>query len=726
MDPASTAGTSPDLALVLRLLLQAAALVGLGQAAWWRSASARFVADRAERLLVAVVLFLLIVTLLPTILGLLGLFTAPAFGIGCAVIWVGAFVRARPTSLRWESPDTNAEALPRSLRLAGAIALAFYVPSLLRSIFEVPVRWDSLTYHLFLPATWIVEARVFNPDMPYPLAWVAHYPKHHELFVASTMVVARNDLFVEIATLLLYLTSGLAVRCLCARLGASNAAAFAAGVFVVTIPAHLNPSSGAYAEGLLVTVMMAALVFALASMEAMRSRAEASVRMEAILACGLAIGLAAGTKYTALGLGVLLVVVLAVDAWRSDLRGAVLARTLGAFGVVAGISGGVWYALNVASHGNPFHPVPFGPFEGAHRFGLPWEGASILDRVGPLLRSGELLDVWLSRPDDRPWLPTLGWKSVPAIGLAAIGVFVLLRARVAGALGVSLAFAVLVVGYLRLPYWQPGWLVTQTRFAVPALCVGAALGFAALSRVGVPPRVLGVLVLIGLALDAPMLDLTLPDLAIGGASTGAAPGGETPGVVVAGRDVGTRLLAGRFVVASIVGVAVIWVGRSAAWPGPACMRRRRTIALVAAAPIVLALIVAPWVREANRYEQLQWGGAPGPKARFVPAAAWLEAHHPGRPVAAVGSYSLEFLYLFSGRHIDRSVADGRQAGRDEASWGRALASDGRELLLCMTWPTRAEPLEAEAARRAGWSELYRDASVSIFEIAPIEADDPPS
>ena len=72
----------------------------------------------------------------------------------------------------------------------GAAALAFYAPPFLRSVFEVPIRWATLTYHLFLPAKWIEAGRVFNPEMQYPLNFVAHYPKHQELLLTTTMAVA--------------------------------------------------------------------------------------------------------------------------------------------------------------------------------------------------------------------------------------------------------------------------------------------------------------------------------------------------------------------------------------------------------------------------------------------------------------------------------------------------------------------------------------------------------
>ncbi|MFP6640535.1 MAG: hypothetical protein VCC04_09845, partial [Myxococcota bacterium] len=538
---------------MLRLLLQALVVFGLAQSAWWSSARLLLPNDRAERSLVALVIGLALATIIPTIWGLLGLLSAYSMGFSALLVWASAYRWARPASLLQASERDADSPRPISLvlQIAAVLVLSVYFLPLLRSILEVPVRWDSLTYHLFLPAQWIQSATIENPAFPYPLSFVAHYPKHQELLLSSLMVVARNDLFAELGSLLLYPALGLAVRCLCVRLGASREAGFAAGLFVITIPAHFIPAAGAYAEGFLGVALISSLVFALAAIE---PRSSESRRIEGFILCGLAIGLAAGTKYTALELGLLLVAMLGWGAWRLGVRGRELVRLLFAFLGVSVLSGGVWYGLNFAAHGNPFYPVPIGPLPGAHYLGLDWEGASILDRLGPLVRDGSLYAAWFSFSEERPWLPLIGFKLLPVLFLALYGAIALMRRRTSGATWMVLAFAILGLGYLRLPFWNVGWLPTQTRFAVPALCVGAALGFAALSMRGVSARILALLVVGGFVLDGPVLDLTTPDLAWDSSSGG---------FMVAGDSVTDRLWFGRLIAGIVfLGGVVLCLWRS--------------------------------------------------------------------------------------------------------------------------------------------------------------------
>ena len=460
--------------LMLWLILQAVTVFALAQSSWWISARLRIPNSLAERALAALMILLGMVTMIPTVWGLVGWLSVYSMISTIGIVWILSFAWARPTSSVQASsrrPSSPAEAIPLALQIAVVLVLSAYFIPLLRSILEVPVRWDSLTYHLFLPAQWMESLHVGNLEFPYPLNFVGHYPKHQELFLTSLMAVARNDVFSELGSLLLYPALGLAVGCLCLRLGSSNNAGLAAGLFAVTLPAHFNPAAGAYAEGFLAVTLVSGLVFALAAID---QAIDESRRFEAFLLCGLAVGLAVGTKYTALEFAVFLVVMLGWGIWRIGVRGGALLRMLSAFLAVSVLSGGVWYALNFAGHGNPFYPVPVGPLPGLDHLGLDW-GSSILDRLGPLVSSGELMRAWFGFSDERPGVPLIGLKLVPVALLALYGSFVLLRRRTMGAGWVVLALAVLVLGYLRLPFWNVGWLPTQTRFCrAGSLCWGGA------------------------------------------------------------------------------------------------------------------------------------------------------------------------------------------------------------------------------------------------------------
>lgn len=706
MAPVDQSLALPDVSLYVRLLAQAVSLVALGFAAWWTSGLLRTPRDESERGLAALLLLLAAMTMLPAFWGVLGLLHPVTMAGSTAVLFGAAFAKAAPARRSQAAPPATGR-MPPVLAALGWALCALALPPLLRAVFEVPIRWDTLTYHLFLPAMWIESGHVFNPDMAYPLKLVAHYPKHQELFLTTTMAVARADLFAELASFVVYLAGPWAVFCLAGRLGAGRSAAFAAGAFAWTLPAHFAPAAGAYAEGLLVFAIVAALVFLVAALGEVDGRAAAHGSLEAWVLAGVATGLAVGTKYTALPFAAAALLGAALSTWR--LPRAEQARRLGVFLAAALALGGIWYAINLLGKGNPFYPVPLGPLPGVHRIGLPWEGSSILENMGSLVQSGALQKAWLDGHPKRPWMPTFGWKAVPSVLLGVVGAVVLVRARVRGAGVVVLAACALILAYLRAPYWQPGWLHTQTRLAVPALFVCIALGFAALGRARLPAAAWVAIVLGGLALDARHLDLLVPDLAWHA---------ELGRFVVEGRGVPVRLARGRMLVAGVALVvfSLSWWRLSRGARAPSARRRGLGLAVCV---LVLALVAAPWVREPNRYDQYERVGPFGPKRRYAPAAAWAEAHHPARPIAAASSGALEFLYLFVGRDLDRRVRGGRmRPGESEEVWRERLVEEGHALLVTMRWPRRDQPPELAAARSLGLVELHADESVAVFEIAP--------
>ena len=356
---------------------------------------------------------------------------------------------------------------------------------------------------------------------------------------------------------------------------------------------------------------------------------------------------------------------------------------------------------------HPFYPRPLGPLPGAHHFGHPWDGASIVDQLVPLLRSGRLGDVWLFGADDQPWQATTGLKVVPLVGLIALGAVTLVRRRTPGAAWVIGAFAVLAWTYLALPYWNEPLLFTQTRFAMPALFTGAAIGFAGLSRLGVAPLWLAGLVAVGLALDMPRLDLSLPALAWDSA---------TGGFRMADATLDDRLRAGRWLVTALMGAAGLAAIALARAPAGRRAPTLRWAGAALACTLALALAAAPAIREPLRPAQTKTLGGTAPQRHMVDAATWLDAHATGRPAAVATSFMHHFLYLFSGRALDRRLGEGARGGRDVEVWRADLTREGYELLVVTRTRGTAEAREAEAAREAGWPELFGDDWVSVFEI----------
>ncbi|MEM1178040.1 MAG: hypothetical protein AAGM22_06840 [Acidobacteriota bacterium] len=269
-----------------------------------------------------------------------------------AVTALGGWLRRKeaPARKRRRRVPWAGAALP--WRLAGAVVA---VDTLL-ALPKPPSSWDAMTYHLFLPARWLQEGRIFHVPTVFFDNVAAFSPQNGALLHLWQMALSGGDALTTAAQGLFVLTAAAALYRLALELGAPrHAAAWVAPPAVLLVPAR------AWGYTANVDVFMATFAVAgLAWTVAYRRRGERGD----LLAASLAAGLAAGSKTAGLVIAAgLLTTLAAATLYRSILkertpRAAALALAVSA--AAATLAGGYWYFRNWALFGNPLFPLDFG------------------------------------------------------------------------------------------------------------------------------------------------------------------------------------------------------------------------------------------------------------------------------------------------------------------------------------------------------------------------------
>lgn len=611
--------------------------------------------------------------------------------------------------------------------MAAAVAAATWcmAPFAARTLGVVPTAWDSLSYHLFFPASWVQAGRVELLAWPDPHNYYAYYADNLERLLLPLLAVARNDLLAKLPTFALAVACAVAAARLCVRLGGDRLAGAWAAVAVVATPAFLSWSAAVYVEPLLTFGVLAALLFALDVCEA---GADDRHRILAAVGVGLGIGLAAGAKYLGAPVAVAIGALVGLEPIVSRRPGRVVFRVALALFAAALIAGGWPYLRNLSLTGNPVYPVPFAGHPGAPHPQAEWGASSILSQAAMLWERGYLWQALIT-PDgpvaDLDARMTAGAKLLWLTPLSLVGLAALLGravqaarrgepARALGAVIVVAAAGVLLWTYLRSPIWNTlGWLKNNVRFLVPFLWIGTAAGFAALSRWRCPRAVLAVVAVASLVSDVPRLYLAWPGLSGAASAVASAGVALAVGLLLWRRSLGD----GRAGRAALVAVAV---------------------ASLLAGPVLLHL------REGARFEQLRhhteiheshhWTMVAG--ARALDDLPWA------RRVAFATDDALHFMALYLGRwwhrdvryvatHDGPAVAHEHPAGDPrrpfvEAAWARNLRAAAIDALITYKKKRSGWPIEDRWATARGLERVYGDTHTRIYRIdSPVGADEQP-
>ena len=235
---------------------------------------------------------------------------------------------------------TQAGVFPIALLFIVGIAL---IAELYAALAQPPLNGDDLGYHLPFAVTWLQTGNLSATRAPF---WF--YPGTSELFVFWLLAPFRNDLFISLQNwpfLMLALTS---LYALARRAGLSIAWGIYAALFFLGIRAlHFQLTSQNN------DVVLTALFLGAASMLLVYDRAQV---VGSLVLTGLAMGLIIGVKYNGIYYAALLMVAYLLLVARRQRFGQTL-RHLLLMVVIAGLLGGFWYVRNWSIAGNPFTPL---------------------------------------------------------------------------------------------------------------------------------------------------------------------------------------------------------------------------------------------------------------------------------------------------------------------------------------------------------------------------------
>jgi 4-amino-4-deoxy-L-arabinose transferase-like glycosyltransferase len=335
-------------------------------------------------------------------------------------------------------------------------------------IHKTTFLYDTLSYHLHVPATWLADRRLEIVPAVFGDPSSAYAPSNLELWFAFLMAPLRSDYLAGSGQLPFAALAATAIVAAVREAGGRRTAALAAALAFLLIPEIWQQARTAMTDLGMAALLLAGLPFVL--------RLRRGTGSADLLTAAAALGLAVGTKYAALPLAAPFALALGLAAARRPARPAAVAATL----AVLVATGGFWFLRNLALTGNPFYPVATLGFPGLY------------DRAR--MRAW---DYHLPAGD----VAALGQMLVAAgvgFGLAAAAVLVARRPRPE----LWLVPALLAIFWLAIPY-------QESRFLFPVFGVAAV----AIGRVGTSTRAgldwrVGVLLLGGLV-EFPTLERAL-------------------------------------------------------------------------------------------------------------------------------------------------------------------------------------------------------------------------
>jgi 4-amino-4-deoxy-L-arabinose transferase-like glycosyltransferase len=328
---------------------------------------ARFALKRTEPgdlALSSLVVFLCLVVMITALLGWVGALDYARHMVFSAMVFLVALIalRRRAAVGSWPlRPCREPREGPTILWFVVPVAVALTATGLAVSLHTAPYDFrDPLTYHLFFPARWIQEGRLFIVPAVFGDLNPAYAPLNAELTYAFWSLATQSDALSRAGSFPFMILGVLAAYALCRSRGFSHTAAALPVVFAILTPNTFNLGMTSMVD----VPMSAALLAALYYLD--------RYRREGVLSNGIlfaaCFGLAAGTKFVALTFGLLLVVPFAVFWLRKLIRKptAAIGHALACLVVVLGC-GGFWYIRNWIATGNPLFPLDLAPlFAGAY------------------------------------------------------------------------------------------------------------------------------------------------------------------------------------------------------------------------------------------------------------------------------------------------------------------------------------------------------------------------
>ena len=244
---------------------------------------------------------------------------------------------------RVPSPATSGRI---ALALVGGLTVWWGVHTIAAGVGFV---WDDLAYHAAIPAWWLREAALTVP----PLTYQSYYPANAELFSVWFLLPFGRDAYANL-TVFTWVALVLAACAVITRgLGHSAPVACAAMTCFLVSP-EVRFFAGTFCANDLAVAGLGAATLALAW-----TTGDERIVPRALL-CGVAAGLALGTKVSMAPLVLLVGIYWALHARRPGGSW----RAVAAYAAGALLLGSFWYVRNAVLTGNPLFPADIGPFEG--------------------------------------------------------------------------------------------------------------------------------------------------------------------------------------------------------------------------------------------------------------------------------------------------------------------------------------------------------------------------
>jgi hypothetical protein len=425
----------------------------------------------ADAFLVESIVFLALLLAVCQVLGTVGLFRLWAVVAGC-VLAAGAVI----ASVRLGTPAVAVAATEEpSLRSGGgydertlpiAIALVMVVVGLwwLRAahMSRGIVDYDSMSYHLPFAVRFFQQGHTLSLFYLNPGEATAFYPANSELLVAFFMLPFRRDIIAPLLNFGWLALALLAAWCMGRPRGVADVTLASAAVFA-TFPTMLLYDAGTASNDIAAIALLLAAIALLV---------RGNGRLGAIAVAGAAAGLALATKLTVAVPVVVLTIGIIVIA-----RAGQRWRTAAVWAAPLALTGGFWYARNLAIIGNPVPSLHIG----IGGWKLPAPRFSLIDKVSSSV-AHFIGDGQIWRKYFLPGLRgSLGPLWILPFALAAAGFILALRnkdhlLRVLGVVGIAS-----LVAYIFTPTTAGGvrgvplWFETNARYVIPAISIGLLL-----------------------------------------------------------------------------------------------------------------------------------------------------------------------------------------------------------------------------------------------------------
>lgn len=229
-----------------------------------------------------------------------------------------------------------------------AVIFGFGIVKILVNLFNPPFGWDNLNYHFTFPVEWLKN---HNLDTFISISGdpsVSYYPINGSLFFLWFILPLKNVFLADLGQLPFFIAAFCAVISLAKKLSLSKESSFYAAVLFSLIPNYFKQLQIAYID-----VIVAAL-FLIALNYLFLINRERTIRN--IILCSLAIGLAVGTKTTAMPAVLLLLLPLIYLSITKNPGHKKISSLAACFLTILAV-GGFSYIKNFILTRNPLYPL---------------------------------------------------------------------------------------------------------------------------------------------------------------------------------------------------------------------------------------------------------------------------------------------------------------------------------------------------------------------------------